>query len=142
MRRRSPRDLLRSQYPLVTNFNIEEDHSTVTTVRLKALCGGNWRPRYRRQMNLRLSGWSLLIAAGLVMLVGAIATIPGWADVGVVLFPGMLLAAVMFPEGIHSDGPLAYLFLAGVFDVLLFALLVMLCWSRVGRFRQRKSESL
>jgi hypothetical protein len=93
-------------------------------------------------MNLRLYGWSVLIAVGLMVLVQAIVTIPGCENVGIVLLPGMLLAALVFPEGIHSDSGIAYLVLAVVLDGLLLAIPVMLCLKRVGRTRQRRREGI
>ena len=81
----------------------------------------------------RLYGWSVLIALGLMVLVGAIASIPGCGIAWDVLLPGAFLAAVAFPQGVDSAGGNAYLAVAGVLAALLFALPVMFCWKLIGR---------
>jgi hypothetical protein len=37
--------------------------------------------------------------------------------------PGILLAAMIFPAGIHSDYGFAYMILAGMLDIMVFSLL-------------------
>jgi hypothetical protein len=74
---------------------------------------------------LQLYGWSVLIAIGMLVLVEAIAGIPGFDIVEFIFAPGMLLAAVVFPQGLHSDHANAYLILACVLDALLLAVPVM-----------------
>lgn len=91
---------------------------------------------------LRLFRWSVLIAVGLMMLVGAIASIPGCDTVWNVLLPGAFLAAVVFPQGVNSAGGNAYLVVAGVLDALLFALPVMLCWKLIERRRRAEEEKI
>lgn len=91
---------------------------------------------------LRLYGWSVLVAIGLMMLVGAIASIPGCDPVWDALLPGAFLAAVVFPQGINSAGGNAYLAVAGVLDALLFAFPVMLCWKLIGRRRGTDEEKI
>ena len=54
---------------------------------------------------------------------------------GVLLVPGMLLAAVVFPQGGHSDHGLTYVYLAMLIDVLLYAGVVMLIWRGIAQLR-------
>ena len=72
---------------------------------------------------------SYLIACGVAALLLVIiniggAMVGGWVDtLGDMQAPGMLVAAVVFREGVHSDSPYPYLYLAGAFVVntLLYA---------------------
>jgi ABC-type sulfate transport system permease component len=82
----------------------------------------------------RLYARSLLIAAGLVLLVGLVSSVERLAWVGVILLPGLLLAAIPFPGGIHSNAGTLYIALAAIFDVLVFAVLV--AWI-LWRFQRR-----
>jgi hypothetical protein len=57
---------------------------------------------------------------------------------GVLLVPGMVLAAVAFPQGGHSNHGLTYVYLAMLINVLFYGGLVMLIyrgivWLRAGR---------
>jgi hypothetical protein len=85
---------------------------------------------------LRLYLWSLAISVVLVGAVAGIASVPHCSSAGVLLFPGAILAAVAFPQGVNSAGGNAYLVVAGLLDALLFALPVMFCWSLLGRKRR------
>jgi hypothetical protein len=93
-------------------------------------------------MNLRLYGWSVLIAIGLMVVIGAIGSIPGCDNVMYVLLPGAFIAALAFPEGIHSSAGGAFLILAGALDALLLALLVMLCWRLIRHRSQHTVEKV
>lgn len=84
----------------------------------------------------RLYGWSIIIALGLMLLIGAIASIPGCDPAWDALLPGAFLAAVVFPQGVNSAGGNIYLVMAGILDAFLFALPVMLCWKLIGRKRK------
>ena len=64
---------------------------------------------------------SFAVALALTMLVGAIASLPRCSAVGVLLAPGMLAAAIVFPEGINSHWGTTYLVLAALLDALLLA---------------------
>lgn len=75
-----------------------------------------------------------------MILVGAIASIPGCSVVWDVLLPGAFLAAIAFPQGVNSAGGNAYLGVAGLLDALLFALPVVLGWKWVERSRKPKKE--
>lgn len=96
----------------------------------------------RQITGFRLYGWSVLVAVGLMVLVGAIASIPGCDKVWLVLVPGALLAAVAFPQGVNSAGGNAYLVVAGLLDALLFALPVMLCWKLIGSKRRAEEGGI
>jgi uncharacterized membrane protein YkgB len=78
----------------------------------------------------------------LVTLVGAVACIPGCDSVMFILLPGVFVAALAFPEGIHSSSGAGFLVLAGVSDILLFAFLVMFFWKLMQNRRQRQADKL
>jgi hypothetical protein len=90
----------------------------------------------------RLYGWSVVVAMGMMMLIGGIASIPGCDLVWDALLPGAFLAAVVFPQGINSAGGNAYLVVAGLLDALLFALPVMFCWQLAARRKSPTREKL
>jgi len=54
---------------------------------------------------------------------------------GVLLAPGMLLGALIFPEGAHSDFGTAYIVLAVLIDVVLVALLLVVVRKLMRRRR-------
>jgi hypothetical protein len=91
-------------------------------------------------MRVRIYASSLLISVALVALVSAIASIPSCSALGCLLLPGMLLAALVFPEGVHSDSGIAYLVLAGLIDIVLFALVLMWLW-RLAERRRAANEA-
>jgi hypothetical protein len=98
-----------------------------------------WCPM-RQVKGLRLYMWSFAISVVLVAAVAGIASIPHCSSAGVLLFPGALLAAVAFPQGVNSTGGNAYLVVAGLLDALLFALPVMFCWNVMARKRRARGE--
>jgi hypothetical protein len=61
---------------------------------------------------------------------------PSVPDFSILLAPGMLLAAVAFREGVHSDSPSLYLILAMSLDVLLHGALVWCVWRMFARRRR------
>jgi hypothetical protein len=87
-------------------------------------------------MRLRAYGVALAISAAVVVLVAAIASVPHCSAIGIVLLPGALLAAVVFPQGIESDAGTIYLLLAGLLDSLLMAFLVTWAWGFFVRRRR------
>jgi len=84
--------------------------------------------------------WCFGIALGLTALIVAVASIPRLSAVGVALAPGMLLAALLFPEGAHSDWPMTYLMIAGLLDAVIFTLLIMWISGRIRRFRSMQEH--
>jgi len=82
-------------------------------------------------------GWSLLLAVVLVTLIAGLASIPHCSAVGVVLLPGALLAALVFPQGIDSSAGIFFLALAGLADSALLALPIMGVWKVLIRKWQR-----
>ncbi len=89
-------------------------------------------------MRLRIYGWSLVISVALVALVAAIASVPHCSAIGIVLLPGALLAAIVFPQGPESGAGNIYLVLAGLLDSLLVAFPVMWMWGLIERRRKAK----
>ena len=73
----------------------------------------------------------------LTMLVGAIASLPRCSAVGMLLAPGMLAAAIVFPEGVHSAWPKTYLLLAALLNAFLLAWPVLWFWTRIEHFHRR-----
>jgi hypothetical protein len=81
---------------------------------------------------------SLLIATACVAL-----SYSGFEWPGMIFLPGALLAALIFPEGIHSDAPDVFMVLAFVFTAALIAPLVFLAqrwW--LGRKQARETLSI
>lgn len=60
------------------------------------------------------------VATGAVV---GVASIPHCDDVAALLLPGILLAALVFAQGIHSDHAIAFMILAGVLNVLIYGML-------------------
>lgn len=60
------------------------------------------------------------------------AAIPG-SYVGMLLAPGMLAAAISYPQGAHSDLAIAYLLLAEVLNVLFWSWVVLAIWTVIKR---------
>ena len=67
-------------------------------------------------------GWAAFIGVISVTLLAGIASIERFSNIGVVLLPGVLAAAIFFPQGIESGHGIAFLVLATIFDCVLFAL--------------------
>jgi hypothetical protein len=90
-------------------------------------------------MRMRLRGyrWSFVFALLLTLLCAGLASVPGWSAVGVLLAPGMLVAAIVFPTGINSSWPNTYLVLAALMNALVLAFPVLWLWKAIGRFRNR-----
>ena len=93
-------------------------------------------------MNNQLRKYALCFLIGIVLtiLIAGVSALPGCSAVGALLAPGMLLAAVLFPEGPHSDWAMTWVVTAGMIDAFMFAYLVTLLWPMVIRFyRDRKA---
>jgi hypothetical protein len=89
-------------------------------------------------MRFRVYAWSLLVAAALTALVAALASLSVWSSIGVLLAPGMIGAALFFPEGINSNGGNGYLVVAGLLNVVLLAFPVMWLWKVIERHWKAK----
>ena len=75
---------------------------------------------------------SLLGAVGVTALLVGLSS-AGLSRVGLLLTPGMYGAAVLFPEGIHSDAPYAYLALAAVVQIVTTATLIAGVWALIKK---------
>src|SRR3989442_13301665 len=95
-----------------------------------------------KQTLLRDYVLSSCVSLALVLLLVAVADVPGLEGVGYLFAPGLLLAAVVFPTGIHSDWPMVYIALAGIIDALLFAWPVLWLWRAIRRFRTKRWQNL
>ena len=62
---------------------------------------------------------------------------PRCSAVGVLLAPGMLAAAIVFPEGINSNWGKTYLVLAALMNAFLLAWPVLWFWTWIGHSRRR-----
>ena len=58
----------------------------------------------------------VLVGVVLTLLTAGVSSLPGCSALGVLLTPGMFLAAIIFPEGPHSDWPMTWLVSAGLID--------------------------
>jgi small neutral amino acid transporter SnatA (MarC family) len=88
--------------------------------------------------HLRKYAWSFVFALALTVLVGAIASLPRWSAVGVLLAPGMLAAAIVFPDGINSNWGKTYLVLAALMNAFVLAWPVLWFSTWIERFRRRE----
>ena len=78
----------------------------------------------------------------LVILLFALTELPAFRGAAYVLAPGMLLAAVVFPEGVHSSWAMIYIVVALIFDALLLGGPIWWFWNRLlktSRNEDRKS---
>lgn len=89
-------------------------------------------------ITFRVYAWSLSIAIALTAIAAVVSGIPGWSAVGVVFFPGMVIASLVFREGVHSNSADAFLLLAGCLNSFLFAFPVMWLWKLIERRRRVK----
>ena len=69
------------------------------------------------------------IGVVLTLTIAGVASIPHCSAVGVLLLPGMLLAAVVFREGVNSNGAWLYVALAAFIEIAIFAGIVYLIWN-------------
>ena len=86
---------------------------------------------------MRDYGWSCLVSAGMVLLL-LLVNIAGSDSAAVFLAPGMFVALLLFPQGVHGDLPYGYLAFAMIIDVLLcgwvvFGVWRLVRWVRAGR---------
>jgi hypothetical protein len=86
---------------------------------------------------LRRYASSFVVAVILTALVGAVSSVERLSAVGVLLAPGMLGAAIFFPEGTHSDLAGTYFVVAFLMNALLLAWPLLWLWTRIGRARER-----
>jgi hypothetical protein len=75
--------------------------------------------------------WSLLIGVALTLLIGIAASVGNGSAIGVLLFPGTMLAAIVFPAVIHSDLGTAYLVLAGLIESVVLGLVTLWWWTLI-----------
>lgn len=93
-----------------------------------------WRAQVMRA-RFRKYAWSLVIALILTVLVGAVASVPRWSAVGVLLAPGVLAGAIVFPEGTNSDWPGTYMAMAALMNAFVLSWPVLGAWLLVERAR-------
>lgn len=79
---------------------------------------------------MRAALGGLAVVAVLVVL----SSVPFLGFVAFGWLPGALLAALIFPQGIHSDFAVAYIVISALLDILLYATLFYL----VIRFRHNR----
>ncbi len=96
-----------------------------------------WREHGRSMRKVRYA-WSLLISVALMAAVGGVSSLPGCDNGWLLLVPGALLAALVFPQGVNSNGGILYLVLAGLIDLALLALIVMWVWGLIEGRRRAK----
>jgi hypothetical protein len=87
--------------------------------------------------------WSCVIGFSITALLAFLASIPALGAAGILLVPGMFVAAIVpgFREGVHSNFALGWILTAGLFDVLMFSWIVMLVWTRLERPRSSRLKS-
>jgi len=81
--------------------------------------------------------WSLIVAIVFTTLAAVLSGVPGLSWIGMIFLPGMALAALVFPEGIHSDHGNAFLLLMGLINSVLLSLL----FAGLGMLWVRRQEA-
>ena len=83
---------------------------------------------------------SCLISFALFLQVFLVVLLTDWYHLTVVFAPGVLLDALVFPQGIEGNWPVGYLVRAMVIDTFVFAWVVILTW-RIARYFEQQSSS-
>jgi hypothetical protein len=86
---------------------------------------------------LKKWAWATGLSALLVLLLGAVSSLPRGHSAGAVLLPGLLAAGILFPQGVHSGWALLYGVTAALADVLIFAWLGLLAWRALVHLRKK-----
>jgi len=81
--------------------------------------------------------FSFVICLAFTIAVAALASIPNCSSVGILLLPGMLAGAIVFPEGTKSDFPAIYMLVAALANGFIFSWPVLGLWVLIERIRQR-----
>ncbi len=100
--------------------------------------------RWDRQMISQRYRTGMVGVAGGVLVTASIlglATKPRLDDSMLLLLPGILLSALFFSEGIHSNSPFAFIAVAAVANILLYAALVALAFEAIKKRKARKAQS-
>jgi len=87
---------------------------------------------------MRSFAWSLAVGVLSTVLIGTLASLPGLSLVGILLVPGMLIAAAVFPQGINSNWGYTYLVIAGLVNAFILAWLLFWLWTAIGRWQKRR----
>ena len=66
---------------------------------------------------------SLVLGLAFVGAIASVASFTSFTAIGALLLPGMLVAALAVPEGVHSSAFVFYFGLAGFTNVLLYSVL-------------------
>jgi hypothetical protein len=74
---------------------------------------------------IRRKALALLIAAAFTLCIAGVASIPHCEFFGVLFAPGILLGALVFPQGIEGDHGIAFLLAVGIVTALLLWLPIL-----------------
>ena len=89
-------------------------------------------------MRMHTNVCSFFVSIALIGCVCAIASIPIFSAMWILLLPGAFLSAIIFPQGIHSDHGIVFLVLAGLFDIGLLTFVLIGLRMLIGRKRKDK----
>lgn len=89
----------------------------------------------------RMFAWSYVAGLGLTLLLAALSGRPRGSSLGVLLAPGMLSAAIVFPQGIESDAAYTYMALAMVVNAFFLSWPLLGLWKVIQHFRKRTGEN-
>lgn len=89
------------------------------------------------KIGLSQLGWSFATGIGAVVVIAAVSRVTILEDIDFLLAPGMLLAAVAFPQGVEGDHANLFLIVAAALDVLFFSLIALFIIKFKGRLRCR-----
>jgi len=65
----------------------------------------------------------------------ALGSIPHMENGAFLLLPGVLVSAVFFSTGIHSDYPMAFMIVAGLANIAIYACVIGLIYNFFGKNR-------
>jgi hypothetical protein len=78
---------------------------------------------------------SVAISTVIVLLIAAASSVPYITPVGEILLLGILLAALIFSAGIHSDHANSFVIMAAIFNILIFSVPVFIYLRRRNKLR-------
>jgi hypothetical protein len=80
--------------------------------------------------------WSFAIAFALSLLM-LVFPILGFREAGYLLWPGLMVGAILFPQGVHGDLPGLYLIVAFFLSVFIYSWVVFGVWLLIEHARRR-----
>lgn len=90
---------------------------------------------------IRMFAWSYVAGLGLTLLLAALSGRPKGSTLGLLLAPGMLTAAIVFPQGVESDSAYTFMAIAVVVNAFFLSWPLLGLWKVIERFRNRNEAN-